>query len=28
MSHTTDDMAIFLDFCLFWTKFGCHGNIC
>ena len=25
--HTTEVMAIFVIFYLFWPKFGCHGNV-
>jgi len=25
--HTTEVMAIFVIFGLFWPKFGCHGNV-
>jgi len=25
--HTTEVMAIYVRFCLFWPKFGCHGNV-
>jgi len=27
MSHKTEVMAICVRFCLFWLKFGCHGNV-
>ena len=27
MSLTTEVMAIFVIFVLFWPKFGCHGNV-
>jgi len=27
MLHTTEVMAIFVIFCLFWPIFGSHGNV-
>jgi len=27
MLHATEVVAIFVIFCLFWPKFGCHGNV-